>query len=183
MKSKRPLKLDDYIVITIGLIVGFFLLNGVIFQSWAPKRSLVNTNNLTLLWSNEIEIDHPIVFSNDNNVIVYANKDLISFDLGNGSINWQIDIPTPIAIHKYEEQIYVTSTEKLLVAPNVGDQIFPSCSFGGIATLSAYDIKTGELVWGYRYLGVNSSDVSFFRTNGIFIGFRQSWCFKVDLKN
>lgn len=161
MKPIRAWKLDDYIVYVGILICLVSLLIWNILESWSPKRTLVATDNMTLLWSDDIEIDYPIVFLNGDDVIVSTAKELLSFDLETGMVNWQTTTPTPVIIHKYEDRIYVTSDKRLPVAPTVDGQEFPSCSFGGFASLSAYDINTGELFWGYKYLGVEPKNLAF----------------------
>lgn len=161
MKPIRAWKLDDYIVFVGILIALLSYLTWNILESWAPKRTLVETNNMTLLWNDDVEIDYPNIFPNGDDVIVFTTEELLSFDLETGMINWQIPVPTPVIIHKYEDRIYITSDKRLSVVPTVDGQEFPSCSFGGFASLSAYDINTGELIWGYKYLGVEPKNLAF----------------------
>ncbi len=171
MKPTRPIKITDYIVIAGSLLITSTFVLWAILQSWSPKRTINDIENMTLLWSGDIDINYPVIYSYNGNAIVYTSAGLSSFDLSNGRKNWQTDILSPSVIRIHDEKIVVSSGKWLEAAPTANGQEFPSCFFGGAASLSTYDPNTGEIVWGYGYRGVDPSTLGLNGQHAFLTGF------------
>ncbi len=88
---------------------------------------------------------------------------LRAIDITTGQVLWQSDVPDAFTMRIYNGKIFILSSsdKSLEEAPIQGNQKLPYCSFQQKSSLSTYDINTGQRVWGYNYLGINSSSLTF----------------------
>ena len=160
----------------IGTGILFYLLLGcrtADFPFSVPNRSTQKTEGLSLLWIKEIDILDPhtagwtYLFAPDNQSIVfwYPSKDsLVALDSVTGETLWETKVPDHGVMRLHNDKFFVPSYQWLDLledAPVRNNQVLPSCSWGGTASLLAYDSNTGQQLWGYVYHGVDSSDIFF----------------------
>lgn len=160
----------------IGTGILFCLLLGcrqADFPFSVPNRSTQKTEGLSLLWVKEIDILDPhtagwaYLFVPDNQSIVfwYPNKDsLVALDSVTGETLWETKVPDHGVMRLHNDKFFVPSYQWLDLledAPVRNNQVLPGCSWGGTASLLAYDSNTGQQLWGYVYHGVDSSDIFF----------------------
>lgn len=130
-----------------------------------PPRSVLDSNNLKLLWIREMEIDThqsyvKLFIPNDKSVVFWSpqTKSIVALEMLTGNVLWEATVPYVSQMRLYDGNFYITSYDwlhRLESAPRDSDRTFPSCSFAGPATVLAFDSATGSQIWGYSYRGVN----------------------------
>lgn len=190
IKKKRQifllskLTLLDYLtglVVLSGLILFAYIMLSDSYDDPAkfasqvvPVRS-VRMTTISQLWSRDgvflSEESHDMRFFTTNGrslIFPTINETqtahaLRAIDITTGQVLWQSDVPNPSALSIYNSKIFILSSsdKSLEEAPVQGNQKLPYCSFQQKRSLSTYDINTGQPVWGYNYLGINSGSLTF----------------------
>lgn len=141
----------------------------------APVRAIQTTYNLSLLWSKnetylvEESLDRRFFTPQGNSLLFSTLNDsqtsyaFKTIDMLTGQTLWQTDVPYLGVTRIYNGRLYNLSltSKSLEEAPIKDNQELPYCSFKQKSLLSVYDLKTGQTLWGYEYLGVNRSILDF----------------------
>ncbi len=144
--------------------IEFFAPDNQSIVFWSPDSdSLValNVTNGATLW--QTKAPRPVI------IRLYRDKFfLITFEWGNlleYAPNTHLPKPPECAFCTVVPSFNEDSTTN---EPELGDNLSDSlvkeevdCSFGGTASLLAYDAYTGQQNWGYVYYGVSYSDIFF----------------------
>lgn len=179
------LKLFDYLIV-LGAMVFLLALYGYLriydepdtpnkyAAQLVPIRSIKATYNVSQLWGKEgiylaqENYDRRFFIADGRNLIFptinqsEAAYALQAINVTAGQTLWQTDLPDRLGIMRiYDGKFFVLSDEKLGQAPVKDNQELPYCSFRQRYSLSAYDVTTGEKLWGYSYQGVSSEGLNF----------------------
>lgn len=140
----------------------------------APVRTIQTIYNISPLWSKdetylvEESLDRRFFTPQGNSLLFSTLNDsqtsyaFKTIDMLTGQTLWQTDIPSLGVTRIHNGRIYHLYKYKTLEeAPVKDNQELPYCSFKQKSLLSVYDVYTGQLLWGYEYLGVNNSTLDF----------------------